>query len=210
MTRPQPPDRLYDPDYLDIEFAPAPELVEWLRATFLNISSPLYNIDHTHLEQATIGALWTNAENSRRGITVVGTAELGKPPSSLSKWAKARWEFQNEQWFGEQPDFVLTFYAPYAATIDHLSFCALVEHEAYHCGQAKDKYGFPAFNQQTGKPRFAMRGHDVEEFVDIVRRYGVGAGAGRTREFIEAANLPPTIGAALAAGACGYCLAKAA
>lgn len=208
--RPYPPARLCDVSNYIIEFLPAPEIVEWLKATFFAKSSPLFNPEHDHLEYATIGALYTNAENVRHQMRIVGTAELGRPPNTLTKWARARWVYQVEHWFGEAPDFILTFYAPYLATADDLSFCSTVEHEVLHCGQAKDEYGNPVFYKSTGLPKYALKGHDVEEHVSIVRRYGAVAGAGNTLEMAEAASRPPEIGLAMARGACGNCAAAAA
>ncbi|WP_267902481.1 putative metallopeptidase [Sinorhizobium meliloti] len=40
-------------------------------------------------------------------------------------------------------------------------------------------------------PVFTVRGHDVEEFVGVVRRYG--ADAAGVRAIVDAANRPPEI-----------------
>jgi hypothetical protein len=56
-----------------------------------------------------------------------------------------------------------------------------------------DEFGCPKFNRQTGLPVFGMIGHDVEEFVGIVRRYGAGSAAGRTRDLVAAAKKKPEI-----------------
>jgi hypothetical protein len=188
------------------QFVPCPKTLQWIRDTFLNEDSPLYNVEHDHLNSAQIGVLWTNAYNSRHGKQIVGTAELAKPPASLSKWAKARWEHQMKQWFGDVAlDFVITLYAPYFAAIEELNQCASAEHELYHCGQQKDGFGLPKFNRTTGKPLFTIRGHDAEEFVGIYRRYGYQAGAGDSVALVEAAMGKPEIGAAQMALMCGTC-----
>ena len=124
-----------------------------------------------------------------------------------AKWSKARQEQQITEWFGEMPDFLITLDANYAAQCDDVTFCAVVEHELYHCGQALNEFGAPKFNQTTGLPVYAIKGHDVEEFVGVVRRYGVGAAAGQTRALVEAANSAPEIGKAKVSGACGSCKA---
>jgi hypothetical protein len=48
-----------------IAFAPAPELVEWATATFINDDGKLHKPDHLHLQSASIGMLWTNVSKSR-------------------------------------------------------------------------------------------------------------------------------------------------
>jgi len=39
----------------------------------------------------------------------------------------------------------------------------------------RDAFGAPKFKKSTGLPSFTLRGHDVEEFVGVVRRYGAAA-----------------------------------
>lgn len=102
------------------------------------------------------------------------------------------------------PDFLITIDAHYAAQCDDAEFCSLIEHEMLHAGQERDMFGAPKFTK-AGRPKFAMRGHDVEEFVSIVRRYGVGASAGSTRALVEAANQKPLIGGVQISQACGTC-----
>ena len=120
---------------------------------------------------------------------VAGQAEI--PRAQGNRWAKARHDQQLRDWFGAVPDFLLTSDPAYAAAASDRAFCALVEHELLHCGQERDGFGAPKF-RQDGSPAFGIRGHDVEEFVAIVRRYGARAAAGRTAELIEAARAAPT------------------
>jgi hypothetical protein len=203
MTRPLPPEAMADPVEL---FEPSEDLREWIIATFIADDGDLYNEDHRHLIDAEIGVLWTNVDNSRNMRHVIGQAEL-MPPMAMGKWQRARAIRQVEEWFGEMPDFLLTFYAPAASVMDDASFCALVEHELYHCAQRRDLFGMPKFTQD-GRPSFAIRGHDVEEFVGVVARYG--AAATGVSEMVEAANRKPSIALAEIAGACGTCALKAA
>ena len=189
------------------QFIPAPEIVEWATATFIEEGAPLYNPEHGHLEQASIGALWTNVANSRNGRMIVGQCETGDP-MAMGKWAKAKARIQVEQWFGSIPDFILTFDAGYASQCSDIEWCALLEHELLHAAQERDVFGAPKFSASTGRPVWAIRGHDVQEFTSIVRRYG--ADAAHVREFVDAANQRPEIGHANIAHACGVCLSKAA
>ncbi|PZQ55752.1 MAG: hypothetical protein DI555_06920 [Novosphingobium pentaromativorans] len=204
MNRPYPPHDLATLSDLEMlhRFVPAPDLLDWIRATFLDEVSPLFNVEHVHLRDADLGVLWTNCDNSKQMRTVIGQAEL-MPPMAMGKWQRARAIQQVEEWFDGMPDFLLTFSAPAAAGMDDPSFCALVEHELYHCAQKRDKYGMPAFNKDTGKPILVMRGHDVQEFVGVVERYG--AIDPEVAAMVAAANRTPTIGRASIANMCGTC-----
>jgi Putative phage metallopeptidase len=188
-------------------FAPAPEVETFFRAAFLDPDSPLYNVEHDHLRSARIGVVWTSVTQVRQMKRVVGTVELPKAHPALSKWAKARHEFLIRQWFGpEELDFLMTLDANYWAAASDLGCCALVEHELYHCGQKRDKFGLPDFNRRTLRPKFAIKGHDAEEHTGIVRRYGAGAAAGDTAKLVRAARRRPEIGAVEFTGGCGVCL----
>jgi Putative phage metallopeptidase len=206
VARPRPPASLLSIDGVvdGKSFVPALDLVEWISATFLEEGAPLENLEHAHLRMASIGALWTTTENVRNGQSIVGQAELGQHIGGMGKWNRAKAVQQAEEWFGCVPDFILTFYAPYADSASDATFCALVEHELSHCGQENDEFGIPRFKKSTGMPAFCMRPHDVEEFISVVRRYGSDAAG--VRAMIDAAAEGPTIAAADIGFACGNCL----
>ncbi|RCW78836.1 hypothetical protein C7476_12122 [Phyllobacterium bourgognense] len=140
-------------------------MVEWVRATFIEDDGKLFNPDHLHLQSASIGMLWTNVSNSRKGRRIVGQCEEGQPSGTMGKWGKARAEEQIVGWFGHVPDFILTFNADYALSCSDAEFCALVEHELYHAAQETDPFDAPKFRKSTGLPAFTLRGHDIEEFI---------------------------------------------
>lgn len=202
--RPMPPDAVLQP--IPEAFFPDEDLRQWMFDTFIAEDGELVNPDHAHLAGAEIGVLWTNVDNSKNMRIVIGQAEL-LPPMAMGKWQRARAIAQIDEWFGSVPDFLLTFSAPAAASMDDASFCALVEHELYHCAQQRDAYGMPKF-RQDGSPSFAIRGHDVEEFVGVVARYG--SIDSQVAAMVEAANQRPAIALADIRGACGTCALKAA
>jgi hypothetical protein len=199
--RPAPPAEILE--FGGPSFIPAPELETWARDSFIEDGAPIWNEEHAHLQHARIGFLWTAVSNARGGHRIVGQCEL-MPPMAMGKWQRARAEQQVEAWFGVVPDFLVTLDAHYASHCDDAEFCSLVEHEMLHAGQERDPFGAPRF-LKSGKPKFAVRGHDVEEFVSIVRRYGVGAAAGATRALVEAASRKPEVGAVQISQACGTC-----
>lgn len=201
--RPRPPRDLLDG--IPGKFIAGPEVFQWFRDVIFDAAGPLHNEDHVHLVDAYIGVLWTTAGNSRLGQRIIGQAEFGDPQGSMGKWAKARARQQVDGWFGSIPDFIMTLDAFYCAECSDSEFCALVEHELYHMAQATDPFGMPKF-KKNGRPMFAMRGHDVEEFVGVVRRYGAttcGVGA-----LVDAAKRPPEIAPVRIGQACGTCQSR--
>jgi hypothetical protein len=188
-------------------FIPAPEVNEWVYEHIIRPTGVIHNPDHLHLQEAHIGFLWTNVENSSKGRRIIGQAE--QPAFRCGKWQKARQELQMEQWFGALPDFIITLDTTYCRLCTDTEFCALVEHELFHCAQAMDEFEQPRFNKDTGLPVFTMKGHDVEEFIGVVRRYGVGQPDGALAQMVQAANRGPEVARVDIAKACGTCLVKA-
>lgn len=200
--RPLAPEHLFESIY-DV-FCPAPEIAEWVQDTILADDGPLHNPDHVHLMDADIAFMWASSAFSKKGRTVVGQAEQVMFRSS--GWQRARQEQQMREWFGHVPDFIITLAADYCAECSDLEFCALVEHELYHIAQAEDEFGVPKFGKD-GMPKLVLRGHDVEEFIGVVRRYGATPEVAR---MVDAAKRAPEAGNINIARACGTCLLRAA
>lgn len=97
--RPQPPTALFE-DLNAISFAPAEDMPDWIRDTFIDAASPVHNPDHAHLRFPDIGFLWTTVGNSKKGRRVIGKCETGSPQGIT-------------QWFGHVPDFIITLDADY-------------------------------------------------------------------------------------------------
>ncbi|MBI1682362.1 putative metallopeptidase [Caulobacter hibisci] len=201
LPRPLPPPELMQS--MDLQFMPSPELEEWARATFIEHGATLWNEDHDHLNRATLGFVWTTVSNSRGGNMVAGQCE-SMPPMAMGKWQRARAEQQIADWFDGLPDFLITIDANYATICQDAEFCALIEHELYHAAQERDIYGAPKFTRD-GRPKFGIKGHDVEEFVGVVRRYGAGPAAGATQALVDAASRRPEVASVKIAQACGTC-----
>lgn len=73
---------------------------------------------------------------------------------------------------GRIPDFLIVLDLAYWDEASPLQREILVHHELLHASQAKDLFGAPRFDRD-GLPVWALRAHDLEEFNDVVRRYGV-------------------------------------
>lgn len=204
--RPPPPAAVRD-QLFGLRFVPAPEVLEWIHKTILADDGPLFNEEHAHLRDADLAVLWASSGFVKQGRRVIGQAE--RPMFNCGPWQKARQLQQLREWFGtDEPDFIITLDAFHCAECSDEEFCALVEHELYHCGQARDEFGVPKFGKD-GRPTFAMRGHDVEEFVGVVRRYGVGHPDGPMADLIRAAAAGPQVAPLRIMQACGTCMARA-
>lgn len=197
--RPTPPD--------SYSFTPAPEVRAWIESQLLAEDGPLYNPDHKHLRFADFEVLWAPGGFKTKGRTVIGTAE--EVTFRCNKWQKLRQEQQMYQWFGRVPDYLITLDAEYCRECSDAEWCALVEHELYHVAHKIDEFGAPAFTRD-GAPKLEIRGHDVEEFIGVVRRYGVGNHEGMLSRLVEAANARPEVSRVSLAGACGTCLLRVA
>ncbi|SUD43797.1 Uncharacterised protein [Pseudomonas fluorescens] len=202
MHRPMPPIDLLESPFLIL--APAPEVWEWIQREVLAKAGSIHNPDHSHLIDSSIGVLWASSAFSKKGRSVLGQAE--QLVIRAGGWQKARQEQQMRDWFGDEPEFLITLAADYCAQCSDLEFCALIEHELYHLAHATDKYGQPAFTQD-GAPKIKLQGHDVEEFVGVVRRYGASPDV---QALVDAANSPAEVGKLNIARACGTCLLRSA
>ena len=205
MDRPYPPAALLELSDLSdfgIRLTPAPEVWEWLYSEILSDTGSIHNEDHAHLIDADVRVMWASAAFTKKGRTVVGQAE--QVAFRAGGWQKARMEQQMLDWFGDVPAYIITLAADYCAQCSDADFCALVEHELYHIAQVTDQYGAPKFTQE-GLPKLEMRGHDVEEFVGVVRRYGASP---QVQEMVDAANKTAEVGKLNISRACGTCLLK--
>lgn len=202
MSRPMPPADLLESPFLIL--TPAPELWGWIQREILATTGSIHNEEHAHLIDASIGVMWASSSFAKKGRSVLGQAE--QLIIRAGGWQKARQEQQMRDWFGEEPEFLITLAGDYCAQCSEAEFCALVEHELYHIAQATDQYGAPKFTQD-GMPKLEMRGHDVEEFIGVVRRYGPSHDV---QQLIEAASRPPEVAKINIARACGTCLLKSA
>ena len=87
-------------------------------------------------------------------------------------WRKARQEQQMRDWFGFVPIYLITIDASFCEQATDRDFCSLIEHELYHIGVERDEDGEILYSDHTGLPKHYLAGHDVEEFIGVVKRWG--------------------------------------
>lgn len=205
IKRPYPPINFIGSDDWQpyTRIIPATEVVEWVNEQILSDSGNIHNPDHAHLIDSDLTFMWASDSFAKKGRIVLGQAE--QVMLRASGWQKARMEQQMYEWFGRIPKFIITLAADYCSQCSELEFCALVEHELYHIAQATDEYGAPKFNRETGMPVLTLRGHDVEEFVGVVRRYGASK---EVQDLVDAANAQAEVARLHIARACGTCMLR--
>ncbi|MFP0661082.1 putative metallopeptidase [Acinetobacter baumannii] len=201
-VRPMPPEWLFEMDTPN--FVPAPELWEWIRKVFLDPKSKLFNPDHMHLRSfryPDIAVMWARSGFKKQGRQVIGTTE--KVMINAGGWKKERQEEQMRDWFGFVPTYLITVDASFCERANDTEFCYLLEHELYHIGVMRDEDGEIVYSDSSGLPKHYLAGHDVEEFIGVVKRYGPSK---NVKRLIEVAKNPPFVSNLDISKCCGNCV----
>lgn len=209
QIRPFPPQDLIDKAEEDdaIRLAPAPDLLNWVITNFLTIGGPLHNPDHDHIAELLhdneefLACAWASSACIAKKRMVLGQCE--KVMFNQGGWKKARQEQQMRDWFGYVPVYLITIDASYCDQATDRDFCALIEHELYHIGVERGEDGDPIISEMTGLPKHYLAGHDVEEFVGVVKRWGADESIKR---LIEVAKQAPFVSDVNISKCCGTCL----
>lgn len=209
QIRPFPPQDLLDKadEEEAIRLAPAPDLMNWVITNFLTIGGPLHNPDHDHIAELIhdneefLAFAWASSACMAKKRMVLGQCE--KVMFNQGGWKKARQEQQMRDWFRYVPVYLITIDASYCDQATDREFCALIEHELYHIGVERDEDGDPIISEMTGLPKHYLAGHDVEEFVGVVKRWGADESVKR---LIEVAKQAPFVSDVNISKCCGTCL----
>lgn len=116
------------------------------------------------------------------GKRILGTACMPGVTGSLA----SLFDQLLEDAVGYMPDFLITLNSDYWSVASDREREILVFHELLHCGQEKDQYGGDKYRKSDGAPVLGMVAHDIEEFGDVVARYG--AWKGDIQDFLDAAG----------------------
>lgn len=125
--------------------------------------------EHEHLRngEPNVAFLFRVHPLQEQGRAIIGQCIMPNFQGRLSKVG----EWMMEELFGSVPDFLFILDKDWWDAATPLQREILVFHEMMHAGQAKNMFGAPKFTRE-GKPVWAIRGHDVEEFTSVVLRYG--------------------------------------
>ncbi|HCA5034125.1 TPA: hypothetical protein MW175_000228 [Acinetobacter baumannii] len=209
QIRPFPPQELIDKadEEEAIRLAPAPDLMNWVIANFLTIGGPLHNPDHDHIAELIhdneefLAFAWASSACMAKKRMVLGQCE--KVMFNQGGWKKARQEQQMRDWFGFVPVYLITIDASFCEKANDSEFCALLEHELYHIGVMRDEDGEIVYSDSSGLPKHYLAGHDVEEFIGVVKRWGPSK---NVKRLIEVAKNPPFVSDLDIARCCGNCV----
>lgn len=117
--------------------------------------------------EARIDWLLKRDEKTRGGRHILGTAHMPKVQGDLNpcfRWMLAKT-------FNRDPDFLIVLDKAYWVEATPRLREILVYHELSHCIHKRDRFGDKLFDSDE-RPVWTLRGHDVEEFTAVVRRYG--------------------------------------
>lgn len=127
----------------------------------------LPEFDHLRDGEAVIDWLLKRDEKVRGGRQILGTAHLPRVQGDL----KPCFEWLLECYFGHMPDFLIILDYTYWMASSPRNREILAYHELCHCIHKENGLGEPLFDENE-RPRWGLKGHDVEEFTAVVRRYG--------------------------------------
>lgn len=139
--------------------------------------------EHVHLVdgEAAINWLLKRDFKVKGGRQIIGTAHLPRVQGDLNPC----FEWLVERLFGRFPDFLIVLDCEYWLNASDRNREILVYHELMHCIHKVDGFGDPRYDEND-RPLWGIRGHDVEEFTAVVRRYG--AWNAELESFISAAQ----------------------
>lgn len=125
--------------------------------------------EHRHLveHEVDLAFLFRCEEKIVGGKQVLGTVYEPTVQGAL----RDVFEWMIKRILGRLPRFLVVLDAGYWAECGAQRREILVFHELSHVKQKVDKYGTPRFDSD-GNPVFGLRAHDIEEFTDVVARYG--------------------------------------
>ena len=139
--------------------------------------------EHRHLKdnEVSLGWLMRNGAKVKGGRVILGTVYRPQVQGEL----RDLFAWMLDSLLGFEPQFLVVLDAAYWSQATPRQREILVFHELSHIKQAENEFGAPKFTK-TGEPIYTLRGHDVEEFTDVVARYGQWNDD--IRAFVAAAN----------------------
>jgi hypothetical protein len=125
--------------------------------------------DHAHLRIGEVNILFLFRRNPKFTLDKMELGSLSLPSFGGKAGPIARWLMMRV--FGSLPDFVMILDHGFWVQAPQEQRIALVDHELTHAIIARNKAGEERFGDD-GRPVFALRPHDIEEFNRIVQKHG--------------------------------------
>lgn len=132
--------------------------------------------EHAHLQAANIGYVFRDDELRRHGQPIAAEAimvdrilQSEKRYGRMVKWTLQHHILKTE----ELPDFLVLIDRNIWGGYDAEERLALMDHELSHCWYETEEDGETQKFAKDGSPKWAIRGHDVEEFCGVVARRGL-------------------------------------
>ncbi len=187
-------ERIYPPESMKeygSSFVRDERMESFVHTEFACRGGTFWDPEHAHLVDASMGVLWSNARHVVKGQEKAGQMELLPDPLAEPKtWSDARKrDWLAQMYGGDWPTFQMIISGVWAWRYDDREFLGLLDHELCHASIKRDEYGAPKFNDETGEPIWSIRGHDVEQFIGTVARWG--AASTGTAELVAASLVEP-------------------
>jgi hypothetical protein len=141
----------------------------------------LEEFDHLTRGDARIDWLLKRDTKVKGGRQILGATHLPKVQGDLNPC----FVWMLERLFGRPPDFLIILDKSFWYQATPRLREILVFHELSHCIHKTNRFGEPMYDQDE-RPVWAIRSHDVEEFISVVHRYG--AWNQDIQEFVKICN----------------------
>jgi len=125
--------------------------------------------DHIHLKMGEVNILFLFRRDPKFTQDKMELGSLSLPTFQGKSGALAKWLMIRS--FGTLPDFVMILDQTFWEQAPLEQKIALVDHELMHGTVARNKDGEERFGDD-GRPVWAIRPHDIEEFDRIVAKHG--------------------------------------
>jgi hypothetical protein len=131
---------------------------------------------HAHLQAANIGYVFRDDELTRQGRVIAAECILvERILQSEKRYSRiVKWAFLRILRTADLPDFLILIDRNIWAGLDENEKLALIDHELSHAWFATvDGDGVTQKFHSDGSPWWAIRGHDFEDFHDVIKRNGL-------------------------------------
>lgn len=125
--------------------------------------------EHSHLVDNDIEIDWLMRTDAKvkQGRLVLGTVYMPTVQGEL----RDMFEWMLSSLLGRLPQFLIVLDMENWQQASARSREILVFHELCHIKQKLDRFGAPRFDKD-GRPAYGLNAHSVEEFTEVVARYG--------------------------------------